>query len=284
MIAPKFFKMLSSVLLLTLMTASACSSASSTPKPATNTPESKPQVVLTIAGSGTVTAVLGVLQPAFEIDVSTIRCKILSGTGTSAGVKGVLDHTLDIVAMARTLKDEEAAKGLRYASLGNASAAVVIHPDLIIPGLTKAQVGAIFLGKIVNWSEVGGPDQKIVVYVRDEDESATQVLRKAIFGDTPFPDTTAKVLTSIKDMLAAVSGTKYSIGFASWPGVVAAKAPVKPVAIDGVLPKEATYPYVVPLGIGYLDSRQADVQPFIDWLTSEHGRTALRMLDVLIGQ
>ena len=274
---------LSFVALLMLIITSACSSALPAPKP-TNTLESKSQVDLTITGSGTVTAILGAVQPAFEADLSSTRFKILSGSGTSAAIKGVLDHTLDIVAMARKPKDDETAKGLLYTPIGNASIAVVIHPDLNISGLTKAQVVAIFFGKIANWSEVGGPDQKIVVYARDEDESATQALRKAIFGDTPFPDTTAKVLTSTKDMLTAVSGTKYSIGFASWPAVLVAQSAVKPVTIDGVLPKEATYPWILPLGIGYLDSRQADVQPLIDWLTSERGQAALHKLEVIINQ
>ncbi len=36
-----------------------------------------------------------------------------------------------------------------------------------------------------------------------------------------------------------------------------------------------------PLGIGFLDDRKIDVQPLIDWLDSERGRTALREFDVI---
>ncbi len=279
--ARNWTRLVSRSLLLLWLAAVGCSSLAPA-SPPTSTP--KPEVTLTVSGSGTVTAILAAVQPALEADLPGFHFKILPGSGTSAGIKGILDGSLDLVTMARTLKDDEAAQGLKAVMLGKGGVGVIVHPDLAITNLSKEQVKGIFFGQITNWSQVGGPDQKIIVYVRDEDEAATQVLRESLFGTTPFPDSIAKVFTNSRDMQTAVSGTKNSIGFGTWPGILAVGRNVKAVAVDNVLPKDPAYPFMVPLGVGYLEKRQAAAQPLIVWLASEAGRAALRKFDVIVTQ
>jgi len=58
-----------------------------------------------------------------------------------------------------------------------------VHPSVPIDNLTSEQAKAIFTGQITNWSQVSGPDTAVIVYVRNEENGNTQVLRKGILGN-----------------------------------------------------------------------------------------------------
>jgi phosphate transport system substrate-binding protein len=262
------------------LTGASCASVA----PSTPTPTNIPAVTLTITGSATVSSLLSAIQPAFEADIKIVRLKVLSGAGTSAAIKGLLDGTLDIAAVARELKEEETKQGLKYNQFGRGAVVILVRQENPISNLTSAQVADIFTGKITNWSAIGGPDQKIALFVRDEAESATQALRSVIVGKTPFPENDAKVFTSAKEMYTAVEGTPNSIGFGIWPSVLTMDSKIKPVNLDGNAPTAAAYPVLLPMGISYQDKRQADVQPLLDWLQSERGRQELQRFGVILAQ
>ncbi len=251
---------------------------------ATPTPEptvvSAP-VVLTISGSGTTTAILTAVKPAFEADVPGYTLNILPGSGTDGGMKGVIAGTLDVVTTARPPKDSETAQGILYTQFGLSGVVFYTYKDLGVTSLTSEQAAGIFSGKITNWSQVGGPDRAIILYIREETEPDTIMLRQAVFGDTPFPATVAGVLNSQYEMQDAVSGTPDSIGYGSWPAALSTGAAVQGITLNGIAPADPANPIVAPIGIGYLGNRQADVQPLIDWLLSERGQAALKSFGVI---
>lgn len=275
----RYFSFISLVLLIALLL-TACGTPTATPEP---TPTPRPRVTLTISGSGTTAAILSGIKPAFEADVPGYTLKVLPGSGTGGGVKGLLEGILDVAAMARPPKDEEAAKGIEYVEFGQSGVAIYTHADVGVTDLTSKQVLAIFSGEITNWSTVGGKNQSLILYVRDEEDSSTQTLRKVIFGEMPFPQT-AQMMTSQSDMQAAVAGTPGSVGFGSWPSALAERVNVTGVALDSVAPGDSAYPLIGPIGIGYLSAGKANVQPLIDWLLSEKGQAALREFDVILSK
>ncbi len=242
--------------------------------------EPTPQTVttLTVSGAGGTTAVIEVIKPAFESDTPGYRLETLTGTGTGGGVKGVLDGTLDIAAMSRSPKDDEAVE---YVEFGRSAQAMFVHEGVGDIHLTSEQAAAIVSGEITNWSEVNGPDMEIVLYVRDESDASTAAMREAVFGDQPFSES-AQIMLSQGDMINAVEGIEGAVGFGTWSAVLAAGAKVKPISLDGAAPGDSDYPITGALGIGYLTGRQADVQPLIDWLLSERGQAELRKLGVII--
>jgi phosphate transport system substrate-binding protein len=247
-------------------------------------PETLPEpVTLTISGSGGTTLILSAIQAEFEADTPGYHLEVLTGTGTGGGVEGVSEKVLDVAAMARPPKDEEleTAPSLKYVEIGRAAQALYTYVELDVDTLTSDQAKELFLGGIGNWSEVGGADVDVFLYVRDEGDSSTQALREALFGDTPFGED-AEVMTSQADMIAAVEGTPGAVGFGTWPAVLAAGANVDPIALDGVPPGDSTYPITTTMGIGYLEENVADVQPLIDWLSSERGQAVLQEFDVIV--
>lgn len=208
----------------------ACGSLAAQP---TN-PTVAPLTTLTGSGSGTITTVLEALKPAFEAATPGYKLEVLSGSSTGNGVTGILEGVLDVAAMARAPKEEETAKNIKYFEMGLVGQAIITHPAVTgVASLNSQQIVDIFSGDVTNWSEVGGPNMEIVLYVRDEDDSSTKGLRKNILGETPFPDS-AKTLTSQGDMITSVEGTPGSIGIAAWPAILATKAKVQGIAVDGV--------------------------------------------------
>ena len=243
-------------------------------------PQAVTQVTLNISGSGGTVRVLTAVKSAFEADTPGYTLDILSGSGTGGGVRGTIDGSLDVAAMARPPKDEEAAQDILYTEFGHTGQAMFVHPSVGIANLTSAQAAAIFAGEATNWSDVGGPNVPIIVFVRDEGDSSTAALRGAIFGETPFPEST-QVLTSQGDMQAAIEGTPGSVGFGTWPAVLAVGGDIEAPSLDSVAPGDGAYPITNPIGLGYLSDRQSDIQPLIDWLLSAQGQAALQEFDVI---
>jgi phosphate transport system substrate-binding protein len=270
---------LESIFIICLVLLFIVTGCGSSAKP-TSTPV--PTVTLTISGSGSTTSILEAIAPTFESAVADRRLEILPGTGSGGGVQGVIDGTLDVAGMARPPKDDEleSAPSLKYVPLGQGAVAFYTHPSVDISEITTEQAIAIFSGEVTNWSDVGGSDQPIILYVRDEGDSSTQTLRAGVFGEIPFAEA-AQILTSQGDMQTAVEGTPDSIGFGTWPAALAAKTNVHALSLDGIAPGDAAYPMVIPIGIAYLDERQTDVQPLIDWLLSESGQQTLQTYDVI---
>lgn len=245
------------------------------------TPTIAPQQTINVSGSGTVTSVLDSIKSTFETEHPEVILNILESVGTTGGVEGVANGTLDVAAMARAPKAEESAQGLEYVEFGQAGVAFIVHPDNPVQDLTQAQIKAIFAGEITNWSEVGGSNNPMVLLVRDEDESATQALRATLFGDTPFPANVA-VMVSAGEMVIGIEGTPNGIGFGNLPGIRSRESQVVPIAIDGVLPSESNYAVLTPLGLGYLKSQETSVKPLVDWIQSESGQAALGEFDVIL--
>jgi phosphate transport system substrate-binding protein len=264
---------LTSILIIVTLILVGCTGVAAQPA---LTPTAAPPVKVVISGSGGTATLLKPLAEAFRQKHSNWSFEFLSGAGTSGGVKGALDGTLDLGAMARAPKDEELAQGLQYIHFATERIAFVTSPDISISTLTGQQVKDIFAGKISNWAEVGGPEAVINVLVRDEDESNTQVLRKALFAETPF-SAGAAVFTSEGDLRKALTNSRQVIAYASYGGLKLEKVPANLVAVEGLDPADfsSDYPYTKPAGVGYISANAAKVQPFLDFITGEEARKLL---------
>ena len=97
----------------------------------------------------------------------------VSESGSGNGAKSLLNGACDIATMSRFMKDKEfkAAVDAGIMPVAHVVAMdglpILVHPSNPIKNLKVEQVRDIYMGKITNWKDVGGPDMKIVTVSRD---------------------------------------------------------------------------------------------------------------------
>ncbi|MDZ8258608.1 PstS family phosphate ABC transporter substrate-binding protein [Nostoc sp. ChiQUE01b] len=101
--------------------------------------------------------------------------------GSSSGIRMLLDGKLDFAQSSRPLTDEEQATAkergftLEQRQVGRDGIAVVVNPSLNVPGLTVDQLQQIYLGKITNWNQVGGPNLPITAFSQRPEDADTVI-------------------------------------------------------------------------------------------------------------
>jgi phosphate transport system substrate-binding protein len=263
----------STIFIAVVLTLAACGGPATQAVP---TPTAIPPTTLIIAGSSGASTVLEYLADAYHAQHSEMTFEFLSGSSSGGAVKGVLDTTLDLGTMSRPPKDSELAGGISYLAFASDRIAIATGSDLSITGLTSQQVKDIFLGNITNWSAVGGPNVPINVFVRDEDESSTQILRRELFGDAPFAAGSV-VFTSEGELRDSLSKMTNTIAFLSYGGMRLKNLGAHALVIDGQNPATLgnDYPYYRPLGVAYVPSNAAKIQPFLDFIVGPEAQALL---------
>jgi phosphate transport system substrate-binding protein len=224
---------------------------------------------LTVNGSTTILPIAEISAETFQSSHPGTRV-LVSGVGSSAGIESVSNGSSDIGTSSRDLKSAEEKLGLVDTPVAYDAIAVIVNPANPVRDLTKAQVKAIFQGKIRNWSEVGGPDMPIGLVNRDEASGTREAFDKIVLGGDPF-DPQAAVLPGTGQVRSVVAGTRGAVGYISFGFVT---GDVRALAIDGVEPSPAaaisgTYPVRRVLHFFTKGSPDGLAKLYIDYVLSD---------------
>lgn len=207
--------------------------------------------------SGTVTASgSSALQPlaqaaADAFNAANPDCSVtVNGGGSGTGLQNVADGTVDIGnsdVAAETKLDADVAATLVDHRVCVVTMAAVVNNDVGISSLTKDQLKGIFTAEITNWSEVGGPDEPIILVTRP-DSSGTRALFKEYALDGAEEASNEALSTDDSGtLLQYVQDNAGAIGYVALPYILNNDS-VTPVAIDGVEPTlENTYNGTLPV-------------------------------------
>jgi phosphate transport system substrate-binding protein len=208
------------------------------------------------------------MHPDVEIDVQ--------GGGSSVGVKSAAEGTTPIGMASRALKDSEMEEypDLIAHTIARDGIAIVVHPDVPVDGLSLDEVRQIFAGEITNWSEVGGPDENIVVVSREEGSGTRAAFEEMVMGEEALIVDTALLQPSNGAVKTTVSTTPFSVGFLSFGYL---DESVRALAIDGVEPTVANaqsdeYPVVRPLNLVTKGEPTGLAKDFLDFIMSDEGQ------------
>ena len=149
----------------------------------------------------------------------------------------------------------------------------VVHPGNSVTALTSAQLQDIFSGTITNWKEVGGADQRINLYTRDEASGTRKVFWKKALAKKEIA-ANANVVVSNGAMKTSIAGDQFGIGYVS---VGHMDMSVAPVTLDGVTPSMETVrngEYKVARGLYSLTKGEATglAKLFLDFIISPTGQ------------
>ena len=80
---------------------------------------------------------------------------------------------------------EQCGTTFEYTQIGSEAFVFFVHKDNPIDSLSAEQIRKIYSGEITNWSEVGGADEKIMAFQRNEG-SGSQSMMLRFMGDVPL--------------------------------------------------------------------------------------------------
>lgn len=170
-----------------------------------------------------------------------------------------------------------------YTQIGSEAFVFFVHKDNPVESLTEEQIRKIYSGEITNWKEVGGKNEKIDAFQRNEG-SGSQSMLKRFMGDTPLADAPREkvvdMMSGIIDDVAEYKSRSSSIGFSFRyyvEGMI--KNPdIKIIAVNGIAPtveniKNGAYPIVTGLyAVSYKGNDNENVQKLIEWTLSDEGQ------------
>ncbi|ABL65085.1 phosphate ABC transporter substrate-binding protein, PhoT family [Chlorobium phaeobacteroides DSM 266] len=204
----------------------------------------------------------------------------VSESGSGNGAKSLINRSCDIATMSRTMKKEElgAAKKKGVNPVATIAAldgiAVVVHPGNPVRNLTKAQIAAIYQGKVSNWNQVGGPDSRIVVIQRESNSGTQESFKELIVGKSAQIVRTAETQASNGAVKSRIAVTRTAIGFL---GMGFVDRTVKPLAVNGIQPtvstvKNRTYPVSRPLYFYTNGQPAGTIKQFVDLSKTVDGK------------
>jgi len=222
----------------------------------------------------------------------------VTGGGSGTGFSSLISGTCDIAMSSRSIKDKEIAlaqkKGINPNEIKVAldGLAVVVNTKNSIDKLTIDQLAGIFTGRIKNWNELGGKDEKIVILSR-EVNSGTHVYFKEHVLRKMDPDSReefapgALMLSSSQAIADEVAANPAAIGYYGM-GYISSKQKPVAVAKDGasgfVTPSienvlNGRYPISRPLFL-YTNGEPAGlVKKFVDFTLSKEGQDIVLATD-----
>lgn len=209
--------------------------APATEAPAEETPAAEElSGTVNVNGSTSMGDVIAALTEGFN-EINTDVQINYTGSGSGAGIEGVLAGTCDLGLSSRALSEDEKSQGAVENVIAKDGVAIVINPENTVTDLTTEQIAAIYTGEITNWSEVGGPDAEIAVLGRDS-ASGTRSAFEEILG---IVDSCVYLneYSSTGDVIGNVASNPNAIGYASLSAV---DDSVVAVAVNGVTPTEET--------------------------------------------
>ena len=147
-----------------------------------------------------------------------------------------------MAAFARPLSDAEKAQELVFTPIVKIPSALFVHPSAKVTSLTSKQLGDIYAGAVTNWNEVGGPDLRIKVVRREDNDSTLLVLRSSMPGWKNLTSLTRSDEDRHEDDAAIETAKQVegSIAFAPFsPGL---EPSVTVLKIDGKFPTDEATP------------------------------------------
>ncbi|MDC0835589.1 phosphate ABC transporter substrate-binding protein [Geitlerinema sp. CS-897] len=230
---------------------------------------------VTIDGSTSMVSLNENLKTAFQAQFpgTTVSTR---ATGSDNGIQALLNGQADLAAVSRPLTPQEQNQGLVAVPVADDAIALVVGVgNPFGQGLSQQNVVDIFTGQMTNWSQIGGPDKPIRVINRPPESGTRQAFQELVlqggnFGNTPNITTMERDATT--PMLRELGDD--GIGYAT-AAQIFNQSTVRVVAIDGLTPAAAQYPYKRTLYYAYQNPPTPNVSAFLGFVASPPGQQAI---------
>jgi phosphate transport system substrate-binding protein len=212
----------------------------------------------------------------------------VTGGGSGVGISALINGTTDIAESSRTMRDTEKSqlqqrRGLATIELPVAldGLAVYVHERNPIAELTLEQLKKIYTGAAKNWKDVGGNDERIILYGRENSSGTYAYFKEHVLENADYYPTT-QTLPGTAAVINAVAKDFRGIGYggiAYLKNVKALKVK-KTASTPGVEPTlENVQKNIYPISrflFWYLAGQPKDqIKKLTDWVVSPEGQAVV---------
>lgn len=241
---------------------------------------------LRVSGSTTVNPVAA--DAAEVLRAKGMKITVDSQGGSAGGLAQLGAGQVEIAMSSKEVSDADKAQfpDVDFVSteIGQDAVGVILRREVVeggVTGLDKAQLQALFEGRVANWEELGGPDLAVFVYDKEPGRGTREVLDKYLYGkDVKAPPPPQS------DNFAIVGGnTETRTKLESTPGSVGPLSSsfitghpkLAALEVDGVAPtpaavKDGSYPMSRPLFLVTDGPPTGAAKRFIDYVLSAEGQ------------
>lgn len=143
----------------------------------------------------------------------------VTGGGSGAGIAALINNKTDIANSSRAITEEE----IKIANERNVYPyeiifaqdvlAIITNENNPVQSLTLEQLGKIYSGEITNWEELGGNDEKIMLYGR-QSSSGTYIFFREFVVKTEY-DQSMIGMSGTAQIVQAIRSDKTGVGYVS---------------------------------------------------------------------
>ena len=212
----------------------------------------------------------------------------VTGGGSGTGIAALINGTTDICESSRPMKDKEkedvkTKRGAPVVETKVALDALAVYvneknplQEIAIPDLAK-----IYKGEIKSWKDVGGKDEPIILYGRENNSGTYGYFKEHVLENKDFA-AQVQTLAGTSAVVNAVKGDEKGIGYggiAYLEGIHALKvkkdASSPAIAPSLVTAQDGTYPISRFLYFYTAGEPTGTPKKFIDWVVSEPGQKVI---------
>jgi phosphate transport system substrate-binding protein len=178
----------------------------------------------------------------------------VSESGSGNGAKSLINGSCQVATMSRIMKQNEYEAAVHSEVLPISyvvaldGIAMIVHPGNPVKVLTMEQIKSVYIGKIKNWSQLGGPNVPIVIISRDTNSGTYETFETRVLKGEKIAKN-CEYVGSNGAIRQRVQSTQAAIGYV---GIGFIDNTVKALPVNTVSPspetvKNGSYPIGRPL-------------------------------------
>jgi phosphate transport system substrate-binding protein len=212
--------------------------------------------------------------------------------GSSGGISMLGNGQVQVGMASKPLTDGDRKRYPRVAfrelSIGEDAVALIVSKDVWDGGvrtITRQQAADIYEGRVTNWKQLGGPDQRVAFFNKEPGRGTWEVFATWVYGSPKkAPDATFPEVGGNEEARNKVASTRGALSqlSASWAdGKTVFALAVKTDGGEAVEPTPANiairkYPMSRPLFLLTNGEPTGDAKVFVDFLLSDRGQALVR--------
>jgi phosphate transport system substrate-binding protein len=217
------------------------------------------------------------VAPAFQAKTG-VRLAEIRMNGAGKGLQAAMAGQVSLAGVSRSLTSEELKARPYFQIIGYDALGVFVNEKNPVKALSKAQLKAIYTGKVKSWKDVGGPDLPIVACSEGlkSGRATVETFKNAALDGAAYGP--VKELDDAADCVKLVASTPGALA----PATLAYAQPgVRALPLDGVTPTQdevraGTYLLSRPLLLVAKARPTGGVKAFFAYVLSAEGQQVVK--------